>query len=59
MKNQESLSSVKELLFAAEDDYAHGVAAGDWVKVTDAKQRIAKYRRVVGWLVKEKLKAGQ
>lgn len=58
MDNQQSLEAIKALLCDAEDDYAHAIAMGDWVKVTTAKRQVAEYRRVVARMIKEQMGIG-
>jgi hypothetical protein len=57
MNIQSQIDDIKALLSEAETNYQHAMAAGDWTACAAHKNDVAKYRRVIGQLVKQKLTA--
>lgn len=57
MNFQSQIDDIKALLSEAETNYQHAMAAGDWAACAIHKNDVAKYRRAIGQLVKQKLAA--
>lgn len=49
------LEEAKQLLFAAQTEYAHCFARGDFDECSKAKRRVAKQMKEVQYLVAQKL----
>jgi len=54
---QARIDKIKPLLDEAEDQYSFALASGDLKSIPQRKSEVAKYRNMIGALVKEKLKA--
>jgi len=52
---QQRIDQIKPLLEEAEDRYAHAFASGDMDAIPATKAEVAKYRRMIGALIKDKL----
>lgn len=52
---QTRIDSIKALLDTSETNYQHAMASGDWDACTLYKSEVAKYRKAIGSLVKQKL----
>lgn len=55
MNIQNQIDDIKCLLDQAETSYQHAMAAGNWDACAAHKRDVAKYRRAIGQLVKQKL----
>ena len=56
MTIQEQIDVIKFKLDEAETLYSHALARGDWQACTDYKGQVAKHRREVAKLIRQKLK---
>jgi len=52
---QQQLEDVKQRLAAAQDEYVHALARGDWAQCSTAKKQTDKYFKQIQALVKKKL----
>ena len=56
MDLNQKLDHYKLQLSHAETEYAHCIANGDWDECSHAKAMVAKYRKVIGQLIKQRMK---
>jgi hypothetical protein len=52
---EQQLAATKELLAAAQTEYQHCFARGDWTECSKAKRKVAKQMKQVQFLVAQKL----
>ena len=55
MTTDERLAHYKAQLAQAETEYSHCIARGDWDECSHYKNMVAKYRRVIGQLIKQRM----
>ena len=55
MDLNQKLDHYKAQLAQAETEYAHAIARGDWADCSHYKGMVAKYRKVIGNLIKQRM----
>ena len=56
MDLNQKLDHYKLQLSHAEDEYSFAIANGDWAECSHAKGMVAKYRKLIGQLIKQRMK---
>lgn len=55
MDLNQKLDHYKLQLSHAEDEYSFAIANGDWVECSHTKAMVAKYRKIIGQLIKQRM----